>query len=166
MSVLFKGDKPVTFQCHYQSIENVKLSDAVFPDIKVQFETAKNAYLYSWFSFRLGMLAWSHAYSTLELTLRLAAETQGFKIRTLTRLLEKAEKESWIDFSKFVRTQTVSEYIEIQANFRNDMSHGTHTVLPPEMILPFLEDCVEMINQIFDNNLLTNTGSSILDGWC
>jgi len=163
--VKLPSGEQVAFDWHYEQISNIQLSAKVFADIKTQFETAKNAYLYSWFAYRLAMVAWLQAYSSLELTLRLTAETQGFKIRRLRRLLEKANSEKWIDFDEFIKTKSAEEYIKIKCNFRNNLSHGSHLLLSPEMILPFISDCACMINQVFEKELLINKGSSVRDGW-
>jgi len=161
--IIEKG--PATLEWFYDEISKINLSDTVHKDIKVQFETAKNVFLYSWFANRLCMVALMQAFSALELVLRTACETQGFKIKTLRNLLEKAQSEKWLDFEILDHSIDCQRYIEQFVAYRNRLSHGSHTFLPPEISLGRLSDCAKMINQICDKQLLVNTGSSIREGW-
>lgn len=55
---------------HHCAVANIKLSGAVPEHIVVQFETAKNLYLYAWFVYRFFPVAEHHALTCLELGLR------------------------------------------------------------------------------------------------
>jgi hypothetical protein len=55
---------------HHCAVANIKLSAAVPEEILVQFETAKNLYLYAWFVYRFFPVAEHHALTCLELGLR------------------------------------------------------------------------------------------------
>ena len=58
------------FEEHHRAISAFTLHSGVPEDILIQFETAKNIYLYAWFVYRFYPVAKSHAYACLELALR------------------------------------------------------------------------------------------------
>lgn len=90
--------KPLTIAYQYENVMVVKLHDGVPEGIRIQFETTKNLYLYSWFVYRFYPVAKHHAYACLELALRERFEAEmiaaGEKKREfgpgLKRLLEYA----------------------------------------------------------------------------
>lgn len=51
-------------------IADITLRKSVPDDIRIQFETTKNLYLYAWFVYRFYPVAKHHAYTCLELALR------------------------------------------------------------------------------------------------
>jgi hypothetical protein len=55
---------------HHSAVEKLGLNKAVPESVVVQFETAKNLYLYSWFVYRFFPVAEHHALTCLELGLR------------------------------------------------------------------------------------------------
>lgn len=66
----FFTNEPLTIAYQYDQVKVVKLHDGVPEDIRVQFETTKNLYLYAWFVYRFYPVAKHHAYACLELALR------------------------------------------------------------------------------------------------
>jgi len=55
---------------HWSEIDEIRLNESVPIDIKVQFETVRNLYLYSWFVYRFYPIAEHNAYICLEHALR------------------------------------------------------------------------------------------------
>jgi hypothetical protein len=78
---------------HHAEISECVLHRGVPQDIALQFETAKNIYLYSWFVYRFFNVAENHGYACLELALRerlkdeIAAGKLGSNRPGLRRLL-------------------------------------------------------------------------------
>lgn len=62
--------RKLTQKDRYELIEELGLSAQVPEDIRVQFDTARNAYLYAWFVYRFHVVAEHQALATLELALR------------------------------------------------------------------------------------------------
>lgn len=60
----------LTLAQHHADIDTVSLSQRVPELVAIQFETARNLYLYSWHVYRFYMVAEMQAYATLELGLR------------------------------------------------------------------------------------------------
>jgi len=60
----------LTLAQHHADIDAVRLSHLVPEPVSIQFETARNLYLYSWHVYRFYMVAEMQAYATLELGLR------------------------------------------------------------------------------------------------
>jgi hypothetical protein len=59
-----------TLEDWYSDIEAIKLSEKVPKDIQEQFDAAKNVLLYSWFSYRLRMVALLYSFTVVENALR------------------------------------------------------------------------------------------------
>lgn len=62
--------RPLSQEDRHTAISKFTLNDAVPEPIKVQFDTARNLFLYAWFVYRFHVVAEQHAMSTLELALR------------------------------------------------------------------------------------------------
>lgn len=67
---MFAGQVPLSLAAHHADIARVQLSPAVPESIAIQFETARNLYLYAWHVYRFYMVAATQALTTLEFGLR------------------------------------------------------------------------------------------------
>lgn len=67
---LFWGQNPLSLAAHHAEISAIQLSTAVPEPIAIQFETARNLYLYAWHVYRFYMVASTQALTTLEFGLR------------------------------------------------------------------------------------------------
>lgn len=67
---MFAGQMTWSLAAHHAEIARVQLSPAVPGPIAVQFETARNLYLYAWHVYRFYMVAATQALTTLEFGLR------------------------------------------------------------------------------------------------
>jgi hypothetical protein len=66
----FVGQASPSLAAHHAEIDVIRLSAAVPEPIAIQFETARNLYLYAWYVYRFYMVAEVQALTTLELGLR------------------------------------------------------------------------------------------------
>jgi len=66
----FLTEQPLTVAYQHSVITEISLHKNVPDDIRIQFETTKNLYLYAWFVYRFYPVAKHHAYTCLELALR------------------------------------------------------------------------------------------------
>lgn len=66
----FVGQIPLSLAAHHARIDAIRLGPAVPEPIAIQFETARNLYLYAWHVYRFYMVAEVQALTTLELGLR------------------------------------------------------------------------------------------------
>src|ERR1039458_3375162 len=104
--------RPMTLADRHAEIAECVLHEGVQEDVRIQFETAKNIYLYSWFVYRFFTVAEHHSYTCLELALRERLKTEiasgkfGSKMPTLRSLLRCA-----VDY-KLIRNEAF-------ANWRN-----------------------------------------------
>ncbi len=64
------GIRPKRIEDQYSAVAEFTLHDGVPEGIRIQFETTKNLFLYSWFVYRFYPVAHHHAYTCLELALR------------------------------------------------------------------------------------------------
>lgn len=80
-----------SIESHHAAVYLLILNDAVPENVRIQFETTKNLYLYAWFVYRFYPVAELHAYTCLELALRDRFGADLGKNRPgLRRLLEHA----------------------------------------------------------------------------
>ncbi len=97
-------DQPLTVAYQHEVIADISLHERVPDDIRIQFETTKNLYLYAWFVYRFYPVAKHHAYTCLELALRERFEAEllagGERKRQfgpgLKRLVEYAVKNGYV----------------------------------------------------------------------
>lgn len=101
------GDPAANLESRHAAIASVQLSEAVPKQIRIHFETAKNAYLYAWCVYRFHMVAEHYVFSTLELALRerlnelrLVPSGKG-KPRGLAHWIRLAAKHSVISNARF-----------------------------------------------------------------
>lgn len=66
----FLTRQPLTVEHQYSVISEYVLHDGVPEDIRIQFETTRNLYLYAWYVYRFYPVVKLHAYTCLELALR------------------------------------------------------------------------------------------------
>lgn len=64
------GVRPKTLDDHYRNVCEITLHEHVPDDVRIQFDTTRNLYLYAWFVYRFYPVARMHAYTTLEYALR------------------------------------------------------------------------------------------------
>lgn len=82
---------------HHELIAAVSLSETVPEEVRQQFETARNAWLYAFFAYRLLQVAILMAHTTVELALKEKARREGLNPEmSLHDLLGKAIKCHWI----------------------------------------------------------------------
>jgi len=139
-----------TVEDFYGLVKDLSLNDSVPLDIRTQFETCKNLLLYSWFVYRFGTLAQLHAYSTLEYALKEKIKQAGMKVETsLSRLLDKAIQQGWLPQLTQERTKIIAIAIP---KLRNELAHGSSTLLSPKDNQLFVQECANLINQLFPKN--------------
>lgn len=84
-TISFLTDQPLTIAYQHEIVADICLHKSVPDDIRIQFETAKNLYLYAWFVYRFYPVAKHHAYTCLELTLRERFEAELLPARKKKR---------------------------------------------------------------------------------
>lgn len=70
------GFRSKTINDQYNAVGDLTLHGDVPEDIRIQFETTKNLYLYSWFVYRFYPVAHHHAFTVLEFGLRERLESE------------------------------------------------------------------------------------------
>ncbi|MEW6688063.1 MAG: hypothetical protein AB1452_03120 [Pseudomonadota bacterium] len=84
---------------HHAFIAGIELSDSVPANVRLLFDSARNAYLYSFFAHRLLMVADLHAHVSVEFALREKAAVAGRKVSErwgMSRLFKLAIAQKWI----------------------------------------------------------------------
>lgn len=91
----FLSKQPLTVEYQHESVVVIALHQNVPEDIRIQFETTKNLYLYAWFVFRFYPVANLHAYTCLELALRtrFGDELREAQIKELESQINELEAE-------------------------------------------------------------------------
>jgi hypothetical protein len=169
-NIYIYSEATIGFQEHYKMIADITLNETVHDDVKVQFETAKNVLLYSFFAYRLGMVGLKQAFAALELGLRRyvgesADPASKKKLRNgLTALLERAHTQGMFTAGLIKPGLAFEDFLKIMKDFRNRLAHGTHILMPPHVIMPIVQDCAAVLNQVYDHVKANNLCHSI-DGW-
>lgn len=100
----------------YNQIASITLHEKVPAVIREQYDVAKNVLLYSWYSYRLRMVAWLYSYSVLENALREKYNNISGRSPGLYRLLENAIQDGYLNDSGFHMTKyketMISEHME------------------------------------------------------
>lgn len=86
-TAIFTGET-LTVQYQFEAVVGVVLHQNVPDDLRVQFETTKNLYLYAWFVYRFYPVAELHAYTFLELALRERFEAEMLALKVIRRKRE------------------------------------------------------------------------------
>lgn len=127
----------------------LELHATVPADVRLQFDTARHAFIYSWFCYDLATLAEQHAYGALENGLRLRAEAENAlpKRRGLAALLENACAQGWL-----VRTEydvpDMPNLLDTISMMRNHLDHGRPQLLT-QLSVEMMRVCVEILNKVF-----------------
>jgi hypothetical protein len=137
----------------YNDVSPIELSSAVPPDVRNQFNVARNAYLYSWFVYDLAMLAEQHSYIVLEMALRHRAKSEGLsRDSTLKPYLQLAIKRGWLrkedlDIPGVSGSHPMS-FLKELPKLRDSLLHG-NVRLSPEFTLIMMKKCAELINKLY-----------------
>ena len=131
----------------YAAIHRLELHASVPLDIRVQFDTARNCYLYAWFVYRFHVVAEQHALGTLEFALRTALESRSLisqrtksgvarEVRGLKNLLVLAAKHGLISNDRLpFRIQWASVMARQRSDFdpvRFMSEHNIDTMVVPD----------------------------------
>ena len=119
-------------------------SASVPQPIREQFDKARNAFVYSWFSYDMATLAEQQAYAVIEMGIREKLRIAGAEpIRNLGRLLREADKRGWLgDDGAFL--------INALPYSRNELAHGS-SHLNPIGSLEMIQLCARLLNRLFPN---------------
>lgn len=140
--IFWGGGVENNFQAFYSEISKMQLNEHVPEDVVIQFETAKNVLLYSFYAYRMSTVAKSYAYSVFEKALveKIRIElrdlspdkTEASLPKGLKNKLKFALDKGWLiknDFfylrnEQISRSQELLDAIyEFFINRRNDLSH-------------------------------------------
>jgi hypothetical protein len=137
-------------------VEPLALGPSVPEKIRKSFDTARNAFIYSWFDLDFVTLAEHQAYAVLETALRERITMAGgdpTPARGLQNLYEIAFKMRCLhrkDFdmpSPFDPTRTTTQF-DIIRMLRNNLFHG-NTHLVPGGSLEMIRLCAEVITKMY-----------------
>ena len=105
-----------TLEDWHDSVSMIKLNSSVPTVIQEQYGVAKNVLLYSWFSYRMRMVAWQYSLSVLENALREKLNKTSCRSPGLRKLLKTAVRKGLLNDSGF----HVTEYKEVVISERRE----------------------------------------------
>lgn len=133
--------------------QHFSIKDFVPNDVRVQLETIKNLFLYSYFVYRFATVAKTQVYNTLELSLELKFKEENIPpLRGLRRKLDKALSAGWIMIDD-ISQEDMQKRIEALAGLRNDLNHGSTMLMDPLTLLHAVDLHLEIITSLFRNRL-------------
>src|SRR5712664_3216432 len=129
-----------TIESLYSVIEVIALGKTVPEEVRNHFDTARNLALYSWFVYSFNVVVAMHAFSSLEMALRMKS---GDKKTPFRILLDKA-------FNNRKLTGGLGPPIDLSvalSRMRNDLAHGSRTMHGQGIAV--LQLCAELIDELF-----------------
>lgn len=147
----------------HSMLEKLKLNKNVPEGITIQFETAKNLFLYSWFVHRFHHVADLHALTTLELALKTRfdeLEIEYWSKANLWKYLSKAEKNGLITKED---VPGYYEYAKHKAKERHLYKNLQRMIEENLTELEYDESKVLLEEDDFNPNHLSDTFNSLYD---
>lgn len=150
------GSRSMTIADLHLMIEPIQLSDNVPEEIRREFDTALNAFVYAWFVYEFATLAELAGYTALELALcrRMdPAPPNTSRSPGLSRLLQMAIERGYLERAHFeVPSPSGSGAMACQLDFipmlRNHVAHGNVHLLP-QGALESLRLCQAVIERLY-----------------
>lgn len=132
------------------------MSDAAPEEIRREFDTARNAFIYSWFVYEFTTVAELAGYTVLELALRRLidpAPPNTSKSPGLSKLLKKATSMGHLNRADFempfpARNGAVICQLDLIPEMRNHVAHGNVHLLP-QGALASLQLCRDVIDKLY-----------------
>lgn len=146
---------PMAIGDMHRLVAPIELGEQVPAEVSQQFDLARVAFVYSWFTYDLATLAEQQGYATLEMALRRRAEAEAVlpKRPGLAALLKLAAKHGWLRPEEFEMPAPGSpdrlSLLELLPQLRNELAHGS-TNLNPYGSLDMLRVCALIINKLFE----------------
>ena len=127
----------------------LELNNEVPDDVRSQFDTARHAFIYSWYCYELITLAEQQAYSALEnaLRLRIKCAKVEFKGIGLDAMFACAFKHGFLSKSDF-DIPGGANLLEVVRISRNHISHG-EAQLSLHFSLEMIRLCAKILNKLF-----------------
>jgi len=141
------GFGPITLDEHHASVEVLRLSDRAPSDVVIAFDLARNAFLYSWFSYDLLMVSAPQALSTLEMALRHRLLATRAKPVNLATMIDMARTAGYLP----PLAKNTLDPLHVLRQIRNDLMHGSNNQFDPNMTLAILEKTAGTINTLYPN---------------
>ncbi|MAK81336.1 hypothetical protein [Phenylobacterium sp.] len=138
------GTAPLTLEEQHDWVASIQLPAQVPAEVVRSFDTARNAFLYAWFSYDLSALAEGQAFRTVELALRLRLGARAHPKDTFAPLMEKAVADGFL--KELAGGPPLALGLRMM---RNDRAHPSSTVLSPALTLQTLELCAAVISQLY-----------------
>lgn len=137
-------------------MQPLELNAAVPAEIRPQFDTARNAFIYSWFAYDLATVAEQQAYGVLESALRKRFHTEGggaSKKPMLDSLLEIAVARGWLVKKDFEEPSVSGSaeptcFLDFIPHIRNELAHGNMHLIP-DGSLTMMSLCADILNKLF-----------------
>jgi hypothetical protein len=127
----------------------IELLPCVPEEVRWQFDTARNGFVYSWYCYDLVTLAEMHAYGALENGLRMRAERANRlpKRKGLRAYIDNACEHGWLIRSEW-DVPGAPNLLDTVVLMRNNIGHGRPQLLQP-LSVEGIRLSMEILNRIF-----------------
>ena len=98
------GQHSKTIGDHYKDIAAIRMTDRVPEEIRGEFETIRNLYLYSWYVYEFTVPATLYAHAPIEKTIKEKCSRAGISLKDqggLSKLLKVTNREGWLTNADF-----------------------------------------------------------------
>lgn len=139
----------------YSDVVHLELHGLVPDEVRIQFDTARYSFIYSWFCYELLTLAEQQCYSALENGLRIRAEQANAlpKRRGMKALIDNACDCGWLNKPDFIRNGM--NFLDAVSIARNHVSHGIPSV-SLQFSLMIIEQCSDVLNKLFPETVTSD----------
>lgn len=153
-----------TISDHQEDIASIRMTDNVPDDIRRDFETLRNLYLYSWYVYEFTVPAELYAYALIEKTIKekySQAKDPNKAPHGLKKLLGLSVDEGWLKNSDFAIAQPryhpddidyCERLVDTMPPVRNLGAHGEAGLGFPRTTLEVIRRCAEVANALFKDS--------------
>jgi hypothetical protein len=130
-------------------MQPLELLPSVPDNVLWQFDTARNAFVYSWFCYDLDTLAEMHAYGALENGLRIRAERANAhpKRKGMQAYMDNACDRGWLVKPEW-EVPGAPNLLDLVVMMRNNIGHGRPQLLQP-LSIEGIRLSMEILNKLF-----------------
>lgn len=136
----------VTLAHHHGDVATITLSGLAPEGVRVFFDRARNAYLYTWFDYDLGGAAELLAFGALEQALKVYFNVRPDDRSGLGKLYQQAVAAGLFPTDPPPPAMSTAMLV---AHVRNTWAHGSEHIHTPSMVINMLQMCADRINTLF-----------------
>lgn len=144
--------RPIEITDIYDDVAHLEPPSFIPQDVTRQFNISRSVYLYSWFDYEMVTLAEQHAYTVVEMGIKVRAEMEKIALPQggMSRSLDFAVKQGWFveeDFH-YGSPANPKSFRDFYVQSRNKLMHG-EPHLSPQFSVMMMEFSLRLLKKLF-----------------